>query len=137
MTEKLDEQVDPRIVQLKLLSDIKEGLLNLHSEIEAVKKLQESQIAEGIVEPLKPRTVTTAGVVVRPTYHNKPWFGVKFTNDGPQSVWIIVNTEKSSTEPQELKSGETWGCDFKTAVIEDMHLATRTGTAVVRIRGIR
>lgn len=135
-----DEEVDLRVLTLKFLSDIKEGLKGLpaiHNEIQALKKLQGSQIPEGIVEPLKPRTVTTSGVVVRPTYLTKLWFGVKITNDGPQSVYLIVNTEKSSTEAQEIKANETWGVDFPIAIIEDLRLYTLSGTAVVRIRGIR
>lgn len=135
MTE-LEKQVDPRLVQLRLLSDIVREFAGLTEATLAIKKLQESMIEEGVVEVLEPKTVTTKGIVVKPPFYNKPWFGVKFTNDGPESVWIWVNTGKSN-QYQELKSGETWGVSFKTAVIEDIALTTKIGKATVRIRGER
>jgi hypothetical protein len=104
--------------------------------MENLVKLTTSMIEEGIVEVLDPKKVTTEGIVVTPPYTFRHWFGVKFTNDGPNSVWVIVNTEKSN-KPHELKAGETWGVLFKTAIIEDMGLHTETGTATVRIRGTR
>lgn len=124
-----DERVDPIIVQLKLLSDIKKG-------VESTQKISESMIEEGIIEPLNPITVSTTRRVVFPPYRTKLWFGVKITNDGPSSIWVMVNTGKSNS-PHELMNGETWGVQFKTAVIEDILLYTEGGEATVRVRGER
>ncbi len=107
---------------------------DIRHEIVKIKKIAESTIEEGIIEPLTARIITTVRTVIRPPL--KPWFGVVFTNDGPASVWLIVNSGKSN-QPQELRSAETWGVTFKTAVIVDMVLYTEAGTASVRIRGSR
>jgi len=133
-----DEQIDPRLVQLKLLSDMSkklDGLDAIKGDIEGLRKLTESTIEEGIIEPID-RTITTTMTVVHPPYRDKPWFGVKITNDGDYSVYVIVNTEKSGKQI-EIKVGETWGPHFKTAVIQDILLHTETGSSAVRIRGER
>ena len=103
-------------------------------ELVETRKIAESEIEEGVIEPLTARTITTDRTIVKPPL--KPWFGVSFTNDGPASIWLIVNSGKSN-QPQELKEDETWGVKFKTAVIVDMVLYTDAGTASVRIRGAR
>ncbi|GAI20578.1 unnamed protein product [marine sediment metagenome] len=126
MPEKVPKRVDPTFV---LLDEIA-------SRLGDISERMESMVEEGVIEVLEPKTVTPQGIVVKPPFYNKLWFGVKFTNDGPQSVWVWVNTGKSN-QYQELKVGETWGVHFKTAVIEDMALTTKTGKATVRIRGER
>jgi len=134
-----EERVDPRILQLKLLSDLSKSVVELHTSFDGLVKLTASMVEEGIVEPLSPRTVDSAGVVVHPPLwgQGRFWFGVKITNDGPQSVYVVVNTGKGFPQGQELKPEETWGVQFKTAVIEDLRLYTESGTATVRIRGER
>lgn len=114
-------QIDPQIVHLKLLTQI--------------KRLFASTIQEGVIEPLRPRTITTTLTVVTPPYAEKAWFGVKISNDGANSVYVNVNTEKS--EEIEIKPDETWGVHFPTAVITNISLRTETGTSTVRIRGER
>ena len=128
---KVDEEelIDPQAFQAAALLQIVKKL----TELETVQK---SMIEEGIIEPLNPRTVTTAPIVVKHPIWNKPWFGVKITNDGPNSVWVTLNT-KHVTEAQEIRENETWGVKFNTAKIEDLYLFTQTGTATVRIRGSR
>jgi len=124
-----EEQIDPQAFQAAALMEVVKKLT-------AIETVQKSMIEEGVIEPLDPKTVTTAPIVVRHPIWNKPWFGVKITNDGPNSVWVILNT-KHVGEPQEIKENETWGVKFNTAKIEDLYLFTRTGTATVRIRGSR
>jgi len=127
-----EEGIDPQAFQAAALLQIVKKL----TELETVQK---SMIEEGVIEPLTPVTVGMEGRVIHPPYAGvgKLWFGVKLTNDGPSSVYVLVNTEKSSTTPQELRINETWGVYFKTAVIEDIRLYTQSGTASVRIRGSR
>lgn len=107
---------------------------DIRHEIVETRKITESMIEEGVIEALNPRTITTDRMVIEPPM--KPWFGVKFTNDGPASIWVMVNSGLSN-QPHELKAEETWGVHFKTAVIVDMVLHTESGTAIVRIRGER
>lgn len=127
LKQQEDEQINPVILQLKFLSEIKRGIENVMAQ-------NDSMIEEGIIDPM-PKAVTTSPMVVTPPMR-KSWFGVKITNDGPESVWVILNTEKNSS-PQEIMVGETWGVQFKTAVIKDLYLYTTTGTANIRIRGER
>ena len=122
------ERVKPDIFMATLLDDIRH-------EISQLKQIQESMIEDGVIETISPRTVTVDAIVVVPPYRGKPWFGVKITNDGPESVFVNVNTGKSIET--ELLVGETWGPHFQTAVITDIRLWTTTGTATVRIRGER
>ena len=127
-----EEQINPQAFQAAALMEVVKKLT-------AIEAVQKSMIEDGVIEPLHPITVTTEGRVIHPPHSGagKLWFGVKLTNDGPSSLYFVVNTEKSSTTPQELKINETWGVHFKTAIIEDVHLYTKSGTASVRIRGER
>lgn len=135
MTDE-EERIDPKIVELKLLSDISLKLNNVTEEMSKVKDINMRMIEEGIIEPLSLITATTTKRVVHPPYREKLWFGVKITNDGPSNIWVMVNTGKSN-KPHELMNGETWGVQFKTAVIEDILLYTEGGSATVRVRGER
>lgn len=123
------KRIKPDIFIATLLDDIRH-------EIVQTRRLTESMIEEGILEPLNALSVTTSVITVQPPHIKKPWFGVKITNEGPNSVFLVLNTEKSN-QPQEIKDGETWGVQFKTAVIKDLMLWTEEGTANVRIRGER
>ena len=123
-----EERVSPNVFIATLLDDVRH-------EMSQLRILQQSMIEEGVVESLYPRTVTTDPIVAMPPYGNKPWFGVKITNDGPASIWLTVNTEKSTD--LELKPDETRGFHFKTAVITDIRLWTEEGSATVRIIGDR
>lgn len=93
-------------------------------------------IPEGVVEPLQPRTITTDRTLITPPDPDKPWFEVKIWNDGPNDLWALVNTGKLSL-PQEVKAEETWGVGFKTAIITDVLLYTRTGETIARVTGTR
>jgi len=108
---------------------------DIRHEISQLKAIQESMIEEGVIETINPRTVTVNPIVVVPPYNNKPWFGVKITNDGPAAIWANVNSGKSIEN--ELLVDETWGPHFQTAVITNIRLWTDAGTATVRIRGER
>ena len=113
--------LDPAIVQLQLLSKL--------------VKYQKAMIQEGIVEELNPKTVTNELVVVNPPIRTKPWFSVTIINDGDNSVFANVNTEKSLES--EIKSGEMGGFNFSQALITNISLRTNTGTCSVRVRGVR
>lgn len=135
MTEQEEKKAPPRLAgPLETIT-----LLDIADTMFELKEATQSMIEEGIVEPLNPRTVTTETIVVHPPHRGegKLWFGVKMTNDGLSSVWVIVNTGKSSNVAQEIKLNETWGVKFNTAKIYDLSLYTESGTAVVRIRGSR
>ena len=105
-------------------------------EIVETKKITESMIEEGIVEPLQPKTITTERILVTTLDPSKPWFGIKIWNDGPSDVWVIVNARKLS-QPQKIEANDWWGVDFKTAIIDALLLYTEEGETSVRITGVR
>ena len=125
-----EKRIKPDVFMVTLLDDIRH-------EIVKTRKLTESMIEKGIMEPLQPKTITTQKLLVTPPDPTKPWFGVKITNDGSHSVWLVLNPRKTDSLPQEIKAEETWGVQFKTAVIKDLLLYTDDGSATVRIRGER
>jgi hypothetical protein len=91
---------------------------------------------EGIMEPLTPVRVTSTARVIHPPGRKK-WFALTIVNDGPDDCWIIVNTEKSPPQPYLTRVGESYEADFGSAVIEDIRAYTDSGSANLRIRGIR
>lgn len=112
-----------------LLDEIAERLLKIEQN-------QTEQQAKGIVEPLNIISVTTVQQVITPP-QRKPWFSVSAVNDGPENCWIIVNTEKSSTTPYLLYPDETFEVDMGAALIDDLLVWCDSGTATLRIRGVR
>jgi len=108
----------------------------LLAEIRNVKAKIEEQIPQGIVEPLSTVHVTTQNKVVL-TPFRKNWFSVSVVNDGPDECLIVVNTEKSTTSPYPLRANETFEVDFGAAKIVDLLCRCETGTADLRIRGVR
>lgn len=105
-------------------------------EIRRVASDIAKQMPEGIVEPIHTITATTTRRVITPPMH-KPWFSVSVVNDGPDDCWVIVNSEKSSTSPSLVRNGEPCEIDFGAPVIEDLVVWCDSGTASLRIRGVR
>ena len=135
MTQQEENKAPPRLAgPLETIT-----LLDIADTMFELKETTQSMIEEGVIEPLRQITVTIEAIVVHPPHigEGKLWFGVKITNDGPSSVWVIVNTGKSSDTAQEIRINETWGVKFNTAKIYDVSLYTTSGTATVRIRGSR
>ena len=97
--------------------------------------LIKQQTPAGIVEPLHTVTVTTTQKVIKPP--TKPWFSVSIINDGDNTCYVIVNQEKASTTPYELRKNETYEIDFGTPNINEIVVYTMTGTASLRIKGVR
>ena len=90
----------------------------------------------GIVEPLHPITVTQQRQIITPPIR-KPWFSMSIVNDGPSNCWIIVNSEKSSTTPYDLGVGEVYEVDMGSPKISDIIAYCDSGTARLRIKGVR
>lgn len=130
------KRIKPDIFIATLLDDIRHEMVQNAKLAKKAIDLTQSMIEEGVVEPLQPKTITTERTHVFPPDPDKPWFGVKVTNDGPATVHLLINTKKSMGS-EELKADETFGVQFKTAIIKDLLLHTESGTAVVRIRGKR
>ena len=121
------KQLSPEIVNLALLDEIAGRLLE-------IKKFMQEEQAFGAVEAIEKFTITSQKNHLT---RIKPWMSVTLINDGPNSVFAIVNTEKSFDE-HEVMSGETVTVDMHRPIIKDLLLWCRTGeTAAVRIVGSR
>lgn len=122
------KRVNPEVAQVFLLDEIATRLLNLEKQL--------PQRPQGIVEPLVGVRATITPRVVTPPYKRK-WFSVSIVNDGPDDCWVIVNTEKSPAQPYLTRVGEAYEVDMGSAVIEDIRIYTTSGTANLRIKGVR
>lgn len=99
-----------------------------------VKEIMQEEQAFGAVEAIEKFTVTSHRNHIT---RIKPWMSVTLVNDGPNSVFVIVNTDKSFDE-HETQKGETYIIDMHRPVITDVLLWCRTGeSASVRMVGIR
>lgn len=123
--------------QVLLLDKLLEEIRNVKSELNEQKILIMEQIPEGRVEPLAIKHVTTERMVIHPPDLGKPWFSVSVVSDGPNECMVVVNTEKSSTTPYRLRMNETFEVDMGSAKIVDLLCYCETGTADVRVRGVR
>lgn len=123
-----NKRVNPDIAQVFLLDEIADRLMKLQKQLPVRP--------EGIVEPLSPTHVTTTPRVIYPPFKRK-WFALSIVNDGPDDCWIVVNTEKSPAQPYLTRVGESYEADLGSPAIEDIRVYTESGTANLRIKGIR
>ncbi len=123
----MQERVSEGPMSVALLDEIAERLLSL-------EKLAKAEIPEGIVEPIEKYTVTSQRVRINA---RKPWFSISLINDGPDSVFAIVNSPKSFDE-HEVLVHETYTIYVLRAKINDVLLRCNDGeTAHVRLVGVR
>ena len=121
------EKVRPEVMQVALLDEIAERLLR-------VEKLLKAEVPEGAVEPIEKFTISEVKTRIKPL---KSWFSMSLINDGPSSIFVIVNTEKSFEE-HEVLVHETYNIDMRRALIVDILCWCNHGeTSVVRIVGVR
>jgi hypothetical protein len=121
------KQLSSEILNTALLDEIAGRLLD-------IQKIQEEKQAVGAVEAIEKFTITSQKNHIS---RIKPWISATFINDGPNSVYVIVNTEHSFDD-HEILDGETFTVDAHRPVIKDILLWCNTGeTAKVRIVGVR
>lgn len=134
------KKVPADVAQVMLLDKLIEKIDDLAKVTGHTEELMQRMIPEGIVEPIKTVTVTDNPQVIEPPYliNGKRWFSVKITNDGPNIVYAIINSGVSGNTPREIRIDETYGVEFKTAIIRDVYLYCGLGeTSSVRITGVR
>jgi len=123
----LQKRVEGGPLQIALLDEIAERLL-------AIQKYLEESRPEGITEPIEPVLVTDEYRVVRAL---KPWFSVIIINDGPDDVFVIVNSDRSY-DPHRVPVNEVYNIDMKRGIIRDVVLwCEKDKKASVRIVGVR
>jgi len=121
--------------QVLLLDKLLQQMTNLSKQVQENTVLVREQIPMGIVEPLNV-DVTTENKVLSPPFDRK-WFSISIVNDGPNNCFVIVNTELSNTNPHEVEVNGTFEVDMGAPKIKDILLYCVTGTASLRIRGVR
>ena len=123
--------LDKMLHEIRRVSD--ESNKTAERLLEVTKIMQEEQ-AFGAVEAIEKFTITSQKIHLP---RINPWISVTLINDGPDSVFAIVNTEKSFDE-HEVMDGETATIDMHRPIIKDLLLWCHTGeTASVRIVGTR
>lgn len=117
------------------MEEVKKEQIETKNELANQRQILNEQTPEGIVDPMDVH-VTTENKVVTPPL-GKKWFSVSVVSDGPDAVYIVVNSEKSNTNPYPLYKGETFETDFGCPKIHDLLMHCETGTANLRVRGVR
>ena len=140
MSEKKLMRSDEAMVLLldKLVQkteELKKEQIETKNELANQRQILNQQTPEGIVDPMDVRVTIENRVITPPL--NKVWFSVSVVNDGPDAVYIVVNSEKSNTNPYPLNKGETFEADFGCPKIHDLLMHCETGTANLRVRGVR
>jgi hypothetical protein len=120
--------------EVMLLDKMLEEMRQLRADYVEIKRIVEDQVPSGVTDPIEPITVTHEVKRVIPV---KPWFNCSIVNDGPYSVMVIVNSEKSF-EWHEIAKDETYKVDMGRPLIKDVLLQCDIGeTATVRLVGTR
>jgi hypothetical protein len=130
-TEKQEgyERIDPKVYGTILQQEQTDILYE-------IKKLLKESQPEGVVDTVEPVTVTDQEKQVTAKL-GKKWFSVSIVNDGPDSVWVLVNTDKSY-DWHEMKYKDTYKVDMNGPKIKNLLLKCDKGkTAIVRIVGVR
>ena len=131
---------DPKMIRadeatVMLLDKMLTTMRLLSEQTNKNTRLIEQQIPDGIVDPKEVTATTTELSIVPPL--DKKWFSISIVNDGPDSCYVVVNTEKSSTNPYLLKMHETFEVDLGVPKIVDALVWCSSGSAKLRVRGVR
>lgn len=121
------KKVPADVLQVALLDEIAERLLS-------IEKLTKATEPEGVVEPFEKMTITNQRFHLK---LRKPLFSCSIINDGPDSVFVIVNVEKS-LEEHRILDHETYNVNFGRALITGVLFWCQPGeTAAIRMVGTR
>jgi hypothetical protein len=98
-------------------------------------QLIKQQIPEGIIDPKEVIATTVEFTIVPPL--DKKWFSLSIVDDGPNPCYVVVNTEKSSTNPYLMQVHETFEVDLGVAKIVDALVWCPSGSTNLRVHGVR
>ena len=115
----------------KMLQEIKRVSDQTNQSLQLIKQ----QIPEGIIDN-KIVTATTKELSIVPPL-DKCWFSISIVSDGPDPCFVVVNTEKSNTNPSLLNVNETFEIDLGVPKIVDALVWCAVGSANLRVRGVR
>jgi len=118
-----------------LLDKMLQEIRRVSDQTNQTAQLIKQQIPEGIIDP-KEVTATTMELSIVPP-QDKKWFSISIVDDGPNPCYVVVNTEKSSTNPYLMQVHETFEVDLGVPKIVDALVWCAFGSANLRIRGVR
>jgi len=122
-----DKRLNPEVMSLALLDEIAERL-------KAVQETLAEERAEGIIEPRGPLIVTDEGRSIIPP---KTWFSFVLLNDGPNTLYVLVNRDKN-IDRHTMYNGESFRVDMHRARITDLFLRCDPGNrTTIRLVGTR
>lgn len=122
------ERVEPLPPQLALLADIAETL-------QSIKEYEEEERSRGIVEPYETLTVTDERRTL--IARGGKWQSLTIINDGPDSVWVLVNPGLSN-DPHRIDDGEVHVVDFHRPRIGEVVLWCEAGHRTsLRVVGLK
>lgn len=120
---------------VRLLDKMLETMRELSEQTNKNTQLIKQQIPEGIIDPKEVVATTIEFAIIPPL--DKKWFSLSLVNDGPNSCYVVVNTEKSSTNPYLMRMNETFEVDLGVPKIMDALVWCAVGSANLRVRGVR
>ena len=120
-----EKRLDPTILNTAILDEIADRLYHME------QYMGEERI-EGVVDTRENIIVTEAGLSIIPP---KAWFSFVLINDGPDSLSVIVNRDRS-IDTHLMYSGETYAIDMHRARVTDLFLTCEHGDrATIRLVG--
>ena len=119
--DESQKRIDPKILQAILQDDTVRLLKQVLTTLE-------KQIPRGMVDATEGGEVFSGDRVVP---FQTPIFGISITNDGPDSIWVAVNSE-APNRLHEIKITETYKVDMGAAVIKYIFIRVPSGTASIR-----
>lgn len=118
-----------------LLDKMLQEIRRVSDQTNQTAQLIKQQIPEGIIDP-KEVTATTVELSIVPP-QDKKWFSISIVVDGPNPCYVVVNTEKSSTNPYLMQVHETFEVDLGVPKIVDALVWCASGSTNLRVRGVR
>lgn len=135
MASKPEKMIRADEATVQLLDKMLETMRQMSEQTNKNTQLIKQQIPEGIIDPKEVTATTVEQTIVPPL--DKRWFSLSIINDGPASCYVVVNTEKSNTNPYLLLVHETFEVDLGVPKIVDALVWCASGSANLRVRGVR
>lgn len=141
-----EKRIKPDILQIFILDEIVGRLEALESFTEELKKVvayiaaEMERVSEGIVYPIEltieGNTITEFNIEEEPSGGHKPWFSCTIYADGPDTLWVAVNTTVKGFS--RIENAEAMDVDFHSPKIRKLFFYTvKDGECAVRIIGER
>lgn len=121
-------RLDPKALELGVLDDMRQILYDM-------RDMERDLDSKGIVEPFETVTVTDERRTI--IARGGKWQSLTIINDGPDSVWVLVNPGLSN-DPHRINDGEVHTVDFHRPRIGEVVLWCEDGHRTsLRVVGLK